>query len=151
MSHKSTGGSAREGAVLQAGVLCEVAAAAGRHLTSLRADGCSVSDAVLGALGTHCCGLGTLSLVGCRGVTDAGLAAVAAGCPRCMKERIPGLVFVFRENVRGVAPSSAQSRRRLRPNQHCNPTAQAVRPGRRSALLRRGDTPPPTVMLSQGF
>lgn len=70
----------------QAGVLCEVAASAGRHLQVLRADGCSVSDAVLGALAAHCPSLRVLSLVGCRGVTDAGLAMLAAGCPRCDAE-----------------------------------------------------------------
>lgn len=71
----------------QAGVLCEVAASAGRHLQVLRADGCSVSDAVLGALAAHCPSLRVLSLVGCRGVTDAGLAMLAAGCPRCDAEQ----------------------------------------------------------------
>ena len=86
---------------MQAGVLCEVAAAAGLHLTSLRADGCSVSDAVLGALGTNCGALGTLSLVGCRGVTDVGLAAVAAGCPRCVRECIPGSVLYSENKVAG--------------------------------------------------
>lgn len=146
MSHKSTGGSAREGAVLQAGVLCEVAAAAGRHLTSLRADGCSVSDAVLGALGTHCGALGTLSLVGCRGVTDAGLAAVAAGCPRCVKERTPGLVLYSGSQVAG------SHRRVLGAGGGCGQLNTAM--GRRrlfdrrwaaTQLLRREDASPPVL------
>jgi hypothetical protein len=95
---------------LQAGVLCEVAAAAGRHLTSLRADGCSVSDAVLGALGTHCGGLGTLSLVGCRGVTDAGLAAVASGCPRCANAFSHVLMLLW-----AAAASMKQGWRQMQP------------------------------------
>lgn len=62
-------------------MLCEVAASAGARLRVLAVDGCSVSDAVLGAVGAHCPQLRRVSLVGCRGVTDAGLAALSAGCP----------------------------------------------------------------------
>lgn len=66
----------------QAGVLCDVAASSGGCLRVLAANGCSMSDAVLSAIGRHCSQLRALSLVGCRGVTDAGLTAVAVGCPR---------------------------------------------------------------------
>ena len=60
-----------------------IASSAGSSLTELRLDSCRVSEAALQCIGTSCPQLSTLSMVACRGVTNAGLQHLMAACTRC--------------------------------------------------------------------
>lgn len=87
-----------------------IVSAVGRQLQKLVLDGCQVDDAVLGAVGAACADLRDISLVGCRGVTDAGLAAVADGCRRLQAVAVGGGSLAapgWREAV-GLAAFSGQ-------------------------------------------
>ena len=68
-------------------VLRAMAEAAGASLEVLRIDSCRLREADLQAIATRCPRLRTLSVAGCRGITDAGLQCIAAGCVGCAVRR----------------------------------------------------------------
>lgn len=82
--------------------LCAAVSAAGEHLRDLNMDAAQVSDDVLLALSQKCIRLESLSLIGCRPLTDVGLEAVAKGCPRLIKLAVGGPSFSWRED-KGLA------------------------------------------------
>lgn len=73
-----------------AGVLCNIAASSAGRLRVLAANECTMSLAILSAIGHHCSELRTLSLVGCRGICNAGLAAISTGCPKLTDVAVGG-------------------------------------------------------------
>ena len=63
-------------------MLRAMAEAAGGSLEVLRIDSCRVGEDDLRAVAASCPRLRTLSIAGCRGVTDTGLQCIVAGCSR---------------------------------------------------------------------
>lgn len=79
--------------------LCAAVSAAGSNLKELNLDAATVSDELLAAIG-RCCGrLESLSIIGCRPFTDAGLEAVARGCPLLKSLSVGGPSFGWRESI----------------------------------------------------
>ena len=60
-----------------------MAEAANASLEVLRIDSCRVGEDDLQAIAARCPRLRTLSIAGCRGVTDAGLQYIVAGFVGC--------------------------------------------------------------------
>ncbi|CAL8464426.1 g3961 [Coccomyxa elongata] len=79
--------------------LCAAVSAAGRNLKELNLDAATVSDELLAAIGRCCERLELLSIIGCRPFTDAGLEAVAQGCPLLKSLSVGGPSFGWRESI----------------------------------------------------
>lgn len=62
----------------------------GQRLQTLHIDGAFLSDSILSRVADHCSGLLDLSMVGCAGVSDAGLKLVAQGCIKLQKLAVGG-------------------------------------------------------------
>lgn len=82
--------------------LCAAVLAAGKHLRDLNLDDAQVSEDVLMAIGQKCSRLESLSLIGCRPLSNAGLESVAGGCPELKKLSVGGPSFHWRED-KGLA------------------------------------------------
>ncbi len=98
-SHSSSGGGS-ELRQQQPGPMAQLlAAAAPRRLRSLALDGCFLDDATACGITRHCRHLTSLSLVGCKGLADAGLQALLGRCTGLAELSIGGQSSLWREDV----------------------------------------------------
>lgn len=93
----SAGSKQPEAAAEITAALCAAVSAAGRNMIELNLDAATVSDELLAAVGRCCERLESLSIIGCRHFTDAGLEAVAQGCPLLKSLSVGGPSFGWRE------------------------------------------------------